>query len=147
MEDAISHERRAVIGTPKCLHFLVKSELPHSTNFSGLLDLAIALGCDYLKHLRQGSNVSYDLIKSLLIFSIVSMTVLMSVFWKIHESASITQMIDEYTDIAILKKSVVYGRGVVKGELECNFLDIKDLADGTAMSIETYLGRLTYCVL
>ena len=52
-EDGISHERRAVIGALKCVYLLVKNELPHTTNFCGLL------GCDYLRNLHQGSNASY----------------------------------------------------------------------------------------
>ena len=53
-----------------------------------------------------------------------------------HKSETISLMVDESTDVAVLKQLVVYGRGVISGELECHFLEIKDLVDGMATSIE-----------
>ena len=38
LEVTVSRERRAVIGALKCLYFLAKNEIPHTTNFSSLLD-------------------------------------------------------------------------------------------------------------
>ena len=55
----MSQERRAVIGALKCIYFWTENELPHTTNYLSLLDLAISLGCDYMKDLCQGSNASY----------------------------------------------------------------------------------------
>ena len=51
LQEAMSQERRAVIGALKCMYFLTKNELPHTTTFSELLDLAIDLGSDYLRAL------------------------------------------------------------------------------------------------
>lgn len=146
LEDAISHERRAVVGALKCVYFLVKSELPHTTNFSGLLDLAISLGCDYLRNLRQGGNASYrsDQIIAEFVQSLYD-CVNERVLERMHKSDSISLMIDESTDVAILKQLVIYGRGVVNGKLECHFLEIKDLADGTASSIEKAILDFLHC--
>lgn len=47
-----------------------------------------------------------------------------------HLSDGIGLMIDESTDVAVLKQMVISGRGVVKGELECHFFEVTDLADG-----------------
>ena len=46
-------------------------------------------------------------------------------------------MIDESTDVSMLKQLVVYGRSVVDGKLECHFLGMRDLPDGRASTIET----------
>ena len=43
LQEAISQERRAVIGALKYIYFLTKNKLPHTTTFSELLDLAINL--------------------------------------------------------------------------------------------------------
>ena len=105
LEDAISHERRAVIGSLKCLYFLVKSELPHSTNFSGILDLAISLGCDYLRNLWQGRNASYRSDQMIAEFmQSLSDCVNERVLERMHQSDSISLMVDESTDVAILKE-------------------------------------------
>ena len=58
------------------------------------------------------------------------MTVSMNVFWSdFIQSDSISLVVDE-------SSHVVYGRSVVGGELECHFLEIKELANGTATSRE-----------
>ena len=101
---------------------------------SRLLDFAISSGCDYLRNLRQASIASYrsaEFLQSL--YDCVNYHVLE----RMHQSDSISLFVDESTDIAILKQLVVYGRGVEKGELQCNFLKIKGLTDGTATSIKT----------
>ena len=59
LQEAMSQERRAVIGALKCMYFLTNNELPHTTTFSELLDLAIDLGSDYLQALRQAGNAHY----------------------------------------------------------------------------------------
>ena len=40
---------------------------------------------------------------------------------EMHQSFSISIMVDESTDVAIYKQLVVYGRGVVKGKLGVSF--------------------------
>ena len=49
-QEAISQEHRAVIGALKCMYFLTRNEISHTINFSGLIDLAIDLGSDYLQY-------------------------------------------------------------------------------------------------
>ena len=68
-----------------------------------------------------------------------------SVSIKIHvvsdmlQSDSISLMVDESTDVLVLKQQVIYGRCVVDGELRSHFLGMKDLINGTAETIETSL--------
>lgn len=137
LEEAASHERRAVIGALKCMYYLAKNELPHTTNFSGLISLAISLGCNYMKDLNQGGNASYQSERTISEFvEVISDCIKQEVMNRMSTSDSISLMIDESTDVSILKQLVIYGRGVVKGELQCHFLGIRDLFNGQAVTIE-----------
>jgi hypothetical protein len=51
-----SAERRAMIGAMQCMYWLCKQEIPHTTNFSFLLELAKSLGATYLNDLCLGRN-------------------------------------------------------------------------------------------
>ena len=51
------------------------------------------------------------------------------------ESIFYNLMVDESTDVSILKQLVLYGRCVVSGELKTCFLKIIDLADGREPTI------------
>ena len=46
--DAISVQRKAFIGHLKCMYFLNKQEITHTTNFLPLVDLGRCLGATYL---------------------------------------------------------------------------------------------------
>ena len=135
----MSRERRAIIGAMKCMYFLTKNELPHTTTFSELLDLAINLGSDYLRALRQAGNARYrsEQIMSEIVQCLCKC--IQDVISDMQQSDSIALMVDESTDISVLKQLVIYGRCVVDGELKSHFLGIKDLFNGTAETIETSL--------
>ena len=137
-QESFSREKRAVIGALKCIYFLTKHEIPHTTNFSGLLDLAISLGCDYLRELRRGANATYRSEQAIAEFvECISSVIQENILKRLHLSESISIMIDESTDVSVLKQLVIYSRGVVGGTLECHFLGIRDLSDGRAATIET----------
>ena len=53
------------------------------------------------------------------------------------QSDSISLIVDESTDISVLKQLVIYGRCAVDGELRSHFLRMRDLFNGTAEIIET----------
>ena len=129
-----------MIGALKCMYFLTKHELPHTTTFSGLLDLAIDLGSDYLRSLRQAGNAHYRSEQIMSEFvQCLARCIQEDVIAKMRGSDTVRLMIDESTDVSILKQLVVYGRGIVNGELECHFLGIRDLFNGTAETIESAL--------
>ena len=50
-------------------------------------------------------------------------------------------MVDESTDVSILKQLVLYGRCVVNGEVKTQFLKIIGLADGKAPTIVDSITR------
>ena len=59
LEVTVTHKCKSIIGALKCLYYLAKNDLPHTTNFSSLFDLCVNMGCDYMKELHQGGSVSY----------------------------------------------------------------------------------------
>ena len=98
------------------------------------------MGCNYMKELRRGGNASYrseQVISEFL--CTLSDTVKEVVMTKMRDSPTFSLMIDESTDVSVLKQLVVYGRAVVDGKLESHFLGMRDLADGRAMTIERSL--------
>ena len=54
MEDHITLAGKALLGAFHSLYWLMLREIPHTTNFSSLLDLCEALGCQYLSCLSTG---------------------------------------------------------------------------------------------
>ena len=57
--DQISLEMKAAIGCLKCIYWLCKNEISHTTMYPNLLQLAEDLGCKYFKTLRVGRNATY----------------------------------------------------------------------------------------
>lgn len=53
------------------------------------------------------------------------------------ESESFSLIVDESTDVSVLKQLVIYGRCVVNGELMSHFFGVRDLFNGTAGTIKT----------
>lgn len=43
----------------KCLYWLAKQEIAHTTNFVGLIELVQSLGATYLNDLSLGDNAHY----------------------------------------------------------------------------------------
>lgn len=68
-------KKQALIGGMKCIYWLAKSEIAHTTNFESLLDLAVSLGSTYLTELHQGGNAKYTSHQSINELITVSVTV------------------------------------------------------------------------
>ena len=54
-----SGEKKAMVGAIKCLYWLCKQDIPHTTKYVPLLDLAKSLGAAYLNDLHLGGNAHY----------------------------------------------------------------------------------------
>ena len=50
---------KAAIGCLKCIYWLCKNEIAHTTTYPSLLQLGEDLGCEYFKTLRVGKNATY----------------------------------------------------------------------------------------
>ena len=48
MQEQVVLTRTAVVGAMKCLYWLCKEEMPHTTKYEPLLSLVKCLGCSYL---------------------------------------------------------------------------------------------------
>ena len=134
--DQIYLEMKAVIGCLKCIYWLCKNEIAHTTTYPNLLQLAEELGCEYFKSLRVGHNATYtsrQVIDEFL--GIMNDMIQESVLQSFRDSTYFSLMVDESTDISILKQLVLYGRAVVKGKLKSCFLKIVNLEDGKALTI------------
>ena len=58
--DAIlSLQRKAFISHLKCMHFLAKRKIAHTTKFTALIQLAKSLGSTYLGEYSMGGNIKY----------------------------------------------------------------------------------------
>ena len=49
----------AVKEAMECLHWLVKSEILHTTHYNSLLTAVEFVGCEALNHLNHGNNTKY----------------------------------------------------------------------------------------
>ena len=58
-EQVRTTQKNALVGALKCMYWLAKREIAHTTNFESLIQLAISLGSTYLKDLNQGDNAKY----------------------------------------------------------------------------------------
>lgn len=59
----ITCEMKAAVGCCKCIYWLCKNEIPHTTVYPNLLELAEQLGCEYFKALKVGRNATYTFLK------------------------------------------------------------------------------------
>ena len=44
----------------QCLYWLVKYEIPHTSNYNSLVKAVEFMGCEHLRHLRHGENAKYS---------------------------------------------------------------------------------------
>ena len=143
LQRVVSAERKALIGAMKCMYFLNKQEIAHTTNFLPLCELGKSLGAVYLQDLRQGGNAQYtsERFKQESVHALAD-TVAKPIYESLKDSPFFSLCIDETTDVSITKQLIVYARYLVGGSVKTSFVRIVELPDGTAKSITESL-----CVL
>ena len=140
LEEQVSLQRHAVRGAFKCMYWLAKEETAHHTKFSSLLHLAKSLDCSFFSELEIAQNANYTSHRMIDEFvTILSDCVEQDLPSKAKASAALGILCDESTDIANLKKLVVFILFLVKGVSHTCFLKMVDLKDGTADSVEKAL--------
>ena len=130
-------QRKALVGALKMLYWLAKEEIAHTTKFTSLMQLSINLGVDYLRALHLGGNAQYtseQIIAELL--HCLSVVIDEDILTSLRQSAYYSLMTDESTDIAVLKQLVLVARYVDAEGVKTSFLNICDIFDGTAKTIE-----------
>ena len=137
-----SAERKAMKAAMKWLYWLAKQEIPHTTNYVGLLELVQSLGATYLSDLNLGGNAHCTSEH----FSQEAMTSLGEVISKsIFDDlrASPFLICDETTDVAIVKEVIIYARYLGRDRKVCtSFIGMIEVADGTARTILVTLQLL-----
>jgi len=130
-------QRKALIGALHLMYWLAKQEVAHTTKFNSLKDLAIQLGCDYLQELSLGRNAQYSseqVISELL--QSLSLVIEEQILSDLQSSEFFALMTDESTDIAVVKQLVLVGQYLTDSGIKTSFLQIRDIANGTAETIE-----------
>lgn len=134
-------ERTALIGAFRCLYWLANEEIPHTTHFKSLLELAKTLGCDYLDLLHKGDNVNYTSQRTMQdMLQTITQQIQLPIMQDLNSSTYYSILIDETTDISIVKQMTLMARYFTPNmELKTTFLELIDLPDGKADTIMTSL--------
>ena len=134
--DTFTIEMKAAVGCLKCVYWLCKREIAHTTTYPELLALAQSLGCDYFKALNVGRNATYTSPQIVAEFlDVIDSMVLEDVVHDMQESTVFSITVDKSTDVSIFKQLVIYGRAVAGGKLKMKYLKIIDIDDGRALTI------------
>lgn len=115
IQSAVEHhtslEKTALIGAFKIMYWLAKEEIPHTTHFASLLDLAKNLGCDYLNLLQKGESVNYTSQRIMPeILHSISLQISTPIIDAIQQSTYYSLLVDETTDVSVLKQLTVMAR-------------------------------------
>ena len=101
-DDAFTLEMKAAIGCCKCMYWLCKQEISHTTTYPHLLGLAENLGCDYFKALNVGKNAKYTSPQIVAEFlDIMNDLVEEEVLCDVKGSGFYSVMVDESTDVSV----------------------------------------------
>ena len=142
-ERVVSAERKAMLGALKCMYFLNKREVPHTTNFVPLCELGKSLGALYLEDLHKSGNAHYtsERFKQELVQALAE-TIAKPVQEHLRASPFFSLCIDETTDVSVTKQLIVYARYLVGGIVRSSFISMLELPDGTAPSIVNAVCKL-----
>ncbi|XP_071138765.1 zinc finger protein 862-like isoform X2 [Mytilus edulis] len=132
-----SMETTALIGAFRCMYWLAKEEIAHTTHYPSLLELAKTLGCDYLNLLKKGQNVNYTSQRTMQdMLLTINDQIQTSILQTIHNSPYFSLLIDETTDVAVVKQMTVMARYLTHDyQVKTSFLTLVDLPDGKADTI------------
>ena len=135
-DQVVSAEKKAFIGALKCMYWLNKREIAHTTNFSPLLELCKSLGVTYLEDMTRGLNAKYTSERFMqegiqALAEVVSRDIVKS----LQASPFFALCVDETTDVTVTKQLIVYCRYIVDGEVKTSFLRIAELPNGLAVTI------------
>ena len=139
-----SAERKAMISAMKCLYFLCKNEIPHTTNFVSLLGLAKSIGATYLCDLNLGGNAHYTSERFIQeAVSSLGVVIRKKIFDDLRSSPFFSLLCDETTDVAVKKELIVYARYLSSDRhIRTSFIGLLEVPDGTASTIFSALQKL-----
>ena len=112
----------------KCLYFLAKNNIAHTTNFPKLLDLEKHLGVDISAKINAGQNAKYTshaAVKEML--ECISEVIENDILDNIRKSEGYSIMFDETTDVSVIEQLVIHSRYIDQnGDVQVKFLKILD---------------------
>ena len=137
-----SAERKAMIGAMKCMYWLCRQEVLHTTNFSALLELAKSLSATYLSDLCLGKNAHYTS-ERFMQEAVSSLGEVISGCIFNETSRFFALMADETTDVAVIKEVIVYARFLSKQrKIKTAFIGMIGIPDGCAATIMGVLTKI-----
>ena len=127
-----SKEVKTVIAALK----IVKCHIPHTTNYKAFVELAIKLGCEELKDLNVGANASYtseEIIQEFI--AIILQVTEEDTLKELKGSPTFSLMVDESTDISVLKQLVIFGKMLIDDKPRTHFLKVTEPFDGNYFQV------------
>ena len=112
----VSVQKKALVGALKIVYYLAKEEIPLTTKYEAIMNLAINLGCDYLKELEVGANARcrrHAMIGEFL--KVLATIIEEEQLSSLTNSKYYSLLTDESTDIAVKKQLVLAARYLVGG--------------------------------
>ena len=115
-KDTVTLEMKAAVGCCKCIYWLYKQDISHTTTYPHLLTLAESFGCEYFKALNVhvGHNATYTSDSDC--FRVPRKLVKEMVLQDMKISDFYSLVIDESTDVSVLKQLMLYGHLVVNSQ-------------------------------
>ena len=134
--------RNAIKSFLHCTHFLCKQHIPHTTNFSKLINLIVSCGGKHLEEFvqRAARNASYTSSDAVTDFlEAIGVWVDELQINQLLGAPFFSLMADECTDIATIEELSIYCRWVENGSPVEHFMEILPLKKADAESIYSVL--------
>ncbi|XP_041377442.1 protein FAM200A-like [Gigantopelta aegis] len=109
IEASITLEQQAFMSSLQAMYWLVKNELPHTTNFGSLLQLLQDVGCKYLDSLNINKRTNYTSERTMQEMVVSIRTMLKNEkMEEIAASPFFSLLCDETTDITVAEQLITY---------------------------------------
>ena len=137
-----SKNRKAIKALLRCTHYLCKQHIPHTTNFSKLIDLIVSCGGKDLEDFvgKAAKNASYTSTDAITDFvEAIGVWVDELQVNQVRNAPFFSLMADECVDVANIEELSVYCRWVENGVPVEHFMEICPLKKTDAQSIYSVL--------
>ena len=145
-QDCLTVDGEAFCDALKCLYWLAKHEIPHTTNFNPLCDLCIDLGNTTLTRLQTAKNRTYGSEQSMHeMLSAISDTLEDTILQEVCASPYYAIIMDQSTNLSTVKQLgvVVQYLSMETATLQCRFLKLLDMSQYVHATAENIVDCLT----